>query len=426
MSSSSKLLLSQPITLPVSNLTLPNRLVKAAMFEDCADPSTNLPSPQLKAISSSWSTGSWGLILTGSTSIDPAQITTRSVLLNQPTLPEETAIISLKSWVDSFRPPILNTPPTPVIVQLNHPGKQSPRFASKTRGIFTPTLAPSAIPLNLGPGLLPKILRTLLFANPREMTVQEIQSVISNFAHSARVVAKAGFQGVQIHAAHGYLLCQFLSPSSNKRTDAYGGTATKRARIVLEVIAAVRGATNDFEGFAVGLKLNSVDHQQTNKTGMNDTMEQLRLIAKSELDFVEISGGSYEDPKPKEMVSESTKAREAFFLEFAKVAKRELAGVPLLVTGGFTTRLGMEEAVRRGDCDMVGLARPAIHDPLLPRNVILNPEVKDEDAKVKRVTVPVSWLLQKIPLKIVGAGVDAQFHVKKMQALGATRAEKAE
>lgn len=168
----------------------------------------------------------------------------------------------------------------------------------------------------------------------------------------------------------------------------------------------MREATKEYKGFVVGLKLNSVDHQQTDRQGKEDSIEQLQLLAKTELDFVEISGGSFEDIKPREMLAESTKKREAFFLEFARVAKRELAGIPLMVTGGFTTRLGMEEALRRGDCDMVGLARPSIFDPLLPRNVLLNPEVKDEDAKVTRVNVPVPWLLQKIPLKLVGAGVD--------------------
>ncbi|KAK4645748.1 hypothetical protein QC761_204270 [Podospora bellae-mahoneyi] len=426
MPPSPNLLISQPLTLPVSNLTIPNRLAKASMFEDCADPTTNLPSPQLKAISSSWSTGSWGLILTGSVAIDPLQVTTNAVLANQPNLPEETLLSSLQSWAASFRPPASSTTtPSPVIVQLIHPGKQLLRFASKARSMFEPPLAPSPIPLDLGPGLLPKIARTLLFAHPREMTIPEIQSLITNHAHSALILAKAGFNGVQIHAAHGFLLTQFLSPHSNKRTDAYGGTAAKRARVILEIIAAVREATKEYKGFVVGLKLNSVDHQQTDRQGKEDSIEQLRLLAKTELDFVEISGGSFEDIKPREMLAESTKKREAFFLEFARVAKRELAGIPLMVTGGFTTRLGMEEALRRGDCDMVGLARPSIFDPLLPRNVLLNPEVKDEDAKVTRVNVPVPWLLQKIPLKLVGAGVDGQFHAKKLQALGSTENKKA-
>ncbi|KAK4203060.1 hypothetical protein QBC40DRAFT_220035 [Triangularia verruculosa] len=404
MDKPSNLLLSQPLTLPVSKLTLPNRLVKAAMYENCADPSTSLPSSQLNTISSSWSTGSWGLILTGSTAIDPAHTSPGSVVFNQPSLPEETVLASLKAWAESFRSPTLHTPNTPVIVQLNHAGKQLLRGGSQ--GIFGSPVAPSAIPLTLGPGLLPKIARTLLFASPREITLEEIQDVTTKFAQSARTVAKAGFQGVQIHAAHGMLLCHFLSPAHNHRTDAYGGTAAKRARIVLEVIAAIREATKEFDGFAVGMKLNSVDHQGTDKKGMQDTVEQLRLFAESGLDFVEISGGSVEEPPPNAVVKESTKAREAFFLEFAKVAKRELVGIPLLVTGGFTSRSGMEEAVRSGDCDLVGLGRPAILDPLLPRNVILNPEVKDQDAKVNRVTVHVPWLMQKIPLKFVGAGVD--------------------
>jgi len=231
---------------------------------------------------------------------------------------------------------------------------------------------------------------------------------------------------VEVHAAHGYLLAQFLSGGSNKRGDGYGGGARGRARIVGEVVGAIRQATAWKGGFAVGVKVNSVDYQRGRGEGKGDgeeeelreCLEQVRVIVEAGVDFIEVSGGSYKDPTMntgpegfEEQVgmkkSARTAAREAFFLEFARAIRAEFPDVPLVVTGGFRSRKGMEGAVRGGDCDMVGLARAAVLNPLLPASVVLNSEVRDEDATlyVKRLKTP--WYLRFLGIRAIGVGIES-------------------
>jgi 2,4-dienoyl-CoA reductase-like NADH-dependent reductase (Old Yellow Enzyme family) len=148
------------------------------------------------------------------------------------------------------------------------------------------------VPLDLGRGVFQRLASALLFGTPREMSVADIEVTVRQFANAARLAAEAGFAGVQIHGAHGYLLAEFLSARSNVRTDRYGGTPANRARIIVEIIHAIREATP--KGFCVGIKLNSVDHQSGAE--LSDCMEQLEEIRKAGVDFLEISGGSYENP----------------------------------------------------------------------------------------------------------------------------------
>jgi len=190
-----------------------------------------------------------------------------------------------KSWAKEC-----NSHGTPTIVQINHPGRQSPMGAGK-RGLFEKNLAPSAVRLEFGSGIVARTLSRLVFGTPREMTSEDIRNVVQQFANAARLAADAGFAGVEIHAAHGYLLSQFLSTHSNKRTDEYGGSAVKRAKIVTDVINAVRSVVP--ANFCIGLKLNSVDHQS--EAELRGCVEQLQSITKAGIDFLEISGGSYED-----------------------------------------------------------------------------------------------------------------------------------
>lgn len=179
---------------------------------------------------------------------------------------------------------------TPIIMQINHPGRQSPAGAG-TRPFFAKNLAPSAIPLNVGPGLLAKFASAFVFGTPREMNQTDIDLVVQQFVECSQLAAETGFHGVQIHAAHGYLLTQFLTADTNHRTDEYGGSPEKRAKIVIDIIHAVRAATP--EGFCVGLKMNSVDHQSPE--ALKGCITQLKMIIEAGVDFVEISGGSYED-----------------------------------------------------------------------------------------------------------------------------------
>lgn len=200
---------------------------------------------------------------------------------------------------------------------------------------------------------------------------------------------QAGFDGVQIHSAHGYLLSSFLSPRSNVRTDGYGGSPQRRRRLLLEVVQAVREAVSP--GFIVGIKLNSADFQRGGFTEEESLAVITALAAGSDgftecdgVDFVELSGGTYESarfmlnaPKP----SASTQAREGFFVEFAEKARRVLADpslagadarapMALMVTGGFRSAAGMNAALASGACDLIGMARPLCIEPSLPRRVL--------------------------------------------------------
>lgn len=270
--------LAQPLTLP-SGLTLPNRLVKSAMAEAMAI--DGQPNPKLIAAYQHWARGNWGLVLTGNVQVDPRH-------LGQPGDVAFTPA-SARTW------PALAAAAkehnTKAIMQLCHPGRQSPLGAG-ARGLLGKTLAPSAVPLQLGQGVLARALSALVFGTPRAMTQAEIDEVVGQFATAARTAADSGFDGVELHAAHGYLLAQFLGAATNVRSDAYGGDAAARARIVVEVVRAVREVTP--RGFTVGIKLNSVDHQS--ETALRDVIVQLRAIVEAGVDFVEISGGSYEDP----------------------------------------------------------------------------------------------------------------------------------
>lgn len=278
--------ISKPITLP-SGLVLPNRLVKAAMAEAMAGPAKDyLPDDAMNNSYSAWADAGWGMILTGNVQVD-------TKYLGQP---KDTSIIddeakqleSWRAWARAIKGP---RGTTPAVVQLNHPGRQS-AVGAGTKGFFEKNVAPSPVALELGPGLLAKLASALVMGTPREMTVADIEDVVTQFARAARLSADAGFDGIELHGAHGYLLAQFLSPKTNKRTDAYGGSPRKAAKIVADIIRAARAATP--KGFTIGIKLNSVDHQS--ESALKDCIEQLEVITEAGIDFLEVSGGSYEDP----------------------------------------------------------------------------------------------------------------------------------
>lgn len=182
---------------------------------------------------------------------------------------------------------------TAVIVQISHPGRQSPLGAG-LRGMTGKTIAPSAIPIKIGTGYIASAVRLGVFGTPRAMTLEDIEHVKAKFVSAAKLVAQAGFKGIELHAAHGYLLSEFVTPDSNKRTDKYGGSAENRVRIVLEIIEETRKVTP--KGFAIGVKFNSVDQQTASGTDMEDILKQVELLEQAGIDFLEISGGTYEDP----------------------------------------------------------------------------------------------------------------------------------
>jgi 2,4-dienoyl-CoA reductase-like NADH-dependent reductase (Old Yellow Enzyme family) len=215
--------------------------------------------------------------------------------------------------------------------------------------------APSAVALDIGK-------HSKLFAQPRAMSEAEIAEVIARFADTAKAAQEAGFTGVQIHAAHGYLISQFLSPLTNRRTDPWGGSLANRARLLLEVVRAVRAAVSP--GFCVSVKLNSADFQRGGFSE-SDARQVLLWLNELPVDLVELSGGSYEAPAMQGRSADGrTLAREAYFLEFAK----ELAAVatmPVMTTGGIRRRAVAEQVLASGVA-MVGVATALAQRPELP------------------------------------------------------------
>jgi len=219
-----------------------------------------------------------------------------------------------------------------------------------------------------------------LFAMPRAMAVDEIADVIARFAASARLAEQAGFSGVQIHAAHGYLISQFLSPLTNQRQDNWGGSLENRARLLIETVKAVRASVGP--AFSVSVKLNSADFQRGGFDS-SDARKVVEMLGAYAVDLVELSGGSYEAPAMQGQTRDGrTLAREAYFLEFAQDIAA-VANVPIMVTGGIR-RLEVVNQVLAGGVAMAGIGTALAVNPALP-----NDWRSDADAVAE--LPPVTW-----------------------------------
>jgi 2,4-dienoyl-CoA reductase-like NADH-dependent reductase (Old Yellow Enzyme family) len=305
----------------------------------------NRVTPALPRLYRRWAEGGIGLSITGNVMIDRRALGEPGNVV----LEDERDMPLLRAWASAGS---MNG--TALWMQLNHPGKQVPK------GLNRESVAPSAVPF------APALAR--YFPTPRALREPEIVEIVERFGRTAQLAKEAGFQGVQIHGAHGYLVSQFLSPHQNLRDDAWGGSLEGRMRFVVEVYGSIRKAVGP--AFPVGIKLNSADFQ---KGGFaeHEALEVVQKLAALGIDLVEISGGTYEAPVMAKGVKkrETTVRREAFFLEFAEKA-RGLTRVPLAVTGGFRSRAGIEAALAGGALDLVGLARSVAVEPDFPRKIL--------------------------------------------------------
>lgn len=328
--------LAQPLTLPCGHV-LPNRIGKSAMSEALGTVD-NRVTPRLGTLYERWSRGGLGLAITGNVMVDRRA-------LGEPhnvALEDERDLDGFREWARKG-----TSAGTSLFMQLNHPGKQAPK------GLNKETVSPSAVPFD--PSM------SAFFATPRELTVAEIEDIVARFGRAAGLAKQAGFSGVQIHGAHGYLVSQFLSPHHNRREDEWGGTAEKRRRFALEVYRAIRAAVGP--SFPVSIKLNSADFQRGGFTE-EESLATIVALAEAGMDLVEISGGTYEAPAMTGTTSKkaSTAAREAYFLDFAEKV-RAAVDVPLMVTGGFRSGPAMRAALESGAMDVVGLARLVAIEP---------------------------------------------------------------
>ncbi len=328
-------------------VTIKNRFFKSAMSEQLGDGDHN-PKSSLIRLYQTWANGGVGLSVTGNVMIDRQALgEPKNVVLD-----ERSNLNKFREWAKRG-----TRDGTQLWMQLNHPGKQTPAMLTKE------PVAPSAVPLGRG---LEKIFNT-----PRALTEGEIQAIIERFAVAAGLAKEAGFTGVQIHGAHGYLVSQFLSPRHNKRTDQWGGSAENRMRFVLEVYKAVRNKVG--AEFPIGIKLNSADFMNGGFSE-SESIDVVKALSAVGINLIEISGGTYESPSMMGAnVRESTRRREAYFLEYAEQVRQHVK-TPLVVTGGFRSATAMTEALQSGALDMIGVARPMALQPDLPSQAIFNPE----------------------------------------------------
>ncbi|GAA1026321.1 MULTISPECIES: NADH:flavin oxidoreductase/NADH oxidase family protein [Amycolatopsis] len=325
---------------PAHGPALANRLVKAAMEENMAGPG-QVPGEPIRRLYRRWSAGGAGLLVTGNVMVHAEAMTGPAGIV----LDERSPLEPFRAWADAAK-----SGGARVWMQINHPGRQ---VLANLPGV---AWGPSEVKVDLGK-------QSKRFARPAAMTSDHIGQTVARFAETARRAEEAGFDGVEIHAAHGYLLSQFLSPLVNTRTDEWGGSLANRARLLLDIVRAVRaGVSSDF---TVAVKLNSADFQRGGFDAA-DAGRVIEMLAPLGVDVVELSGGSYESPAMSgRSADERTLAREAYFLTLAEELART-SPLPLMLTGGIVRR-SVAEQVLAGGIDLAGMGTALAVDPDLPK-----------------------------------------------------------
>ncbi len=355
----------------------------------------HVPSAELLRLYQAWADGGAGLIITGNVMIDRRAMTGPGGVV----LEDGIELEAFRNWARIGR-----AKGAQIWMQLNHPGRQM------MKNLGQQTLAPSAVPLDLGK-------HSNLFAIPKAMTEQDIDEVIARFVSAARLAERAGFSGVQVHAAHGYLLSQFLSPLTNRRTDRWGGSLENRARLLIETVRAVRATVSP--GFSVAVKLNSADFQRGGFDA-TDAKTVVEMLNDLPVDLVELSGGSYEAPAMQGVARDGrTLAREAYFLDFA----RDIAGVasmPVMVTGGIR-RIGIVQQVLDSGVAIAGVGTALAIRPDLPnawrRGEDPRPEVAPINWKSKPLASLAAMAVVKFQLRRLSRGRTANPNVSPVKAL---------
>ena len=326
--------------------------MKAAMTErlsswDQKDPSKRgTPSKELIRVYEEWGKDNYGIVLSGNLIVNTMDLEAPgNLILSKDSMSEEKRAAFKEMTTKAKANGAL------FIAQLSHAGRQVAEF------IQPHPVSASDVKLDDRMGMS--------FAKPTPMTQQQIDETVEQFTYAAKECYELGFDGVELHGAHGYLLSQFLSGTTNRRTDKYGGSLDNRARIILDIIKSIKSQVP--ESFSVSMKLNSVEFQDKGF----DTTEAAKLCESLEsagLDFVELSGGTYEELAFKKR--DSTKDREAFFLEFADLIRPSLQTTKVYVTGGFRTAGAMVRAIQEGSCDGLGLGRPACAEVDICTNLV--------------------------------------------------------
>uniref|UniRef100_A0A914DMX6 NADH:flavin oxidoreductase/NADH oxidase N-terminal domain-containing protein n=1 Tax=Acrobeloides nanus TaxID=290746 RepID=A0A914DMX6_9BILA len=356
-------ILGEHLNFPTSKRQTRNRFLKAALteklcFYDKNQPQkSGIPTKRLINLHSKWAHGGFGVILTGNVAIDWNHPEVPGNTIIDKSLDSEERRTAFKKLAETMK-----SGGSLAVVQLSHAGRLTPiainerPFSASDVQMQIPTTS-----LKAGYGV------------PIPLTQEQIKTeVIEKFVYAAKFCYESGFDGIELHGAHGYLLSQFISPSTNKRDDRYGGPAENRARLVLEIYKAIRTEIPAETGFIVGIKMNSVEFQDQGLE-VDDAVVMCKEFEKHDFDFIELSGGTR--GKGNQYIGfqhqkESTRKREAFFIEFANKIKPALTKTIIYLTGGFRTVPGMIDAIQEGVTDGIGLGRPITAEPDLPNKIL--------------------------------------------------------
>lgn len=340
-----------------SGQVLKNRTAKAAMEENMAG-AGQLPDKQLFALYRRWAAGGTGLLITGNVMVHAEALTGPAGVV----LDEHAPLKPFTEWAEAGK-----SGGGALWMQINHPGRQ---VASGMPGVVW---GPSDVGVSLGK-------HSSRFGRPTAMTARQIEETVARYAVTARRAEEAGFDGVEVHAAHGYLLSQFLSPLVNTRTDRWGGSLENRARMLLDIVRAVREVVSPT--FAVAVKLNSADFQRGGFDA-DDARRVIKMLEPLGVDLVELSGGSYESPAMTGRSTDTrTQAREAYFLDLAKDLVRT-SPLPLMLTGGITRRATAQRVLDSGVA-VVGMGTALAVTPDLP-------DRWRQGREAERTMRPVNW-----------------------------------
>ncbi|MET9327364.1 NADH:flavin oxidoreductase/NADH oxidase family protein [Tsukamurella sp. NPDC003166] len=388
-----------PLTLR-SGAVLPNRIAKAAMEEGIAG-AEQAPDGRTVELYRRWGAGGAGLLLTGNVMVHAEALTGPGAIV----LDAGSPLRPFREWASAAKENGAS-----IWMQISHPGRQ---IQVDMPGV---TWGPSEKAVDLGSALSKR------FGTPTAMTDGQILATITRFATTARRAEEAGFDGVEVHAAHGYLLSQFLSPLVNTRTDEWGGSLENRARMLVETVRAIRAQVSSV--FAVAVKLNSADFQRGGFEA-DDARAVIAMLAPLGVDLVEVSGGSYESPamtgraagapsglpaadgRPRDA---RTAAREAYFLELAADLAATSA-IPLMVTGGIARRETAEAALAE-HVAVVGIGTALSVTPDLPARWRV-------DQGAVAALRPVTW--KNKPLASMASMAQVRYQLRRMAAGKDTR-----
>ena len=365
-----------------------------------------VPGEELCRLYEIWSDGGAGMLLSGNIMVDRHHLERPgNVVIDRP--PDLEMRQALKRWASSA-----TRKGNHFWAQISHAGRQTQKMVNAK------PKAPSAVKLALPGGQ---------FGEPVELNCGEIEDIISRFGICAAAVKEAGFTGVQVHAAHGYLLSQFLSPRSNRRTDEFGGALANRARPLLAIIEEIRSTVGP--DYPISVKLNSADFQKGG-FAFEDSLQVAKWLEAASVDLIEISGGTYEQPKllgidgmeeeENQNIPASTLMREAYFVDFAVAMRKELK-IPLMVTGGFRQSIAMKQAIESGGADVVGLGRPMCVMTDAP-NQLLNgiDELPRYESQLALFPKWLSWLTKLKILRTVSSFAVQYWYYGQIDSLGRT------